>query len=143
LWGLRYLLFTLGLLGFTMFLPRLLGFSLSFILTKTVLNGHPLQFTTIQIVPWIAHSRFHLRVHATGIGFANPPGFPHEWFVWCQSLSIQASVPLGKVVDLVLWRARTLPISKNPYYQCVAVIDVEAIEFEDIMLNFELWKGKL
>ena len=74
---------------------------------------------------------------------ADPPDFPHENFVECERLEIQLEVPRSKWKEILTWRKSAVPLKKHPNFECVAVVKVRYLEFDGVMLNFEMWNRKL
>jgi hypothetical protein len=44
------------------------------------------QLVAVQIIPWIYDGRFTLRLFIENMGFGNPPGFPHPYFLTCRQV---------------------------------------------------------
>ncbi|KAK3281289.1 hypothetical protein CYMTET_10910 [Cymbomonas tetramitiformis] len=68
-----------------------MGTFLTWILSTQVL-GHPLVFGKIYLLPSLASGYFTLRVTVEDVGFGNPPGFPHPYFIACKSVLLTISI---------------------------------------------------
>jgi len=88
---------------FTLFHPRILGLLLTNILHYTALNGFPMDFKTVHLWPSIWGSRLYLSILAQDVGFGNPPDFPHKYFVTCRKVSVQLSMKISELFNLVRW----------------------------------------
>ncbi|GBG30471.1 Protein C2-DOMAIN ABA-RELATED 1 [Hondaea fermentalgiana] len=122
--------------------PYAVGWIVSQAITRFALFGYPLHLGTLSVVPWIHKGHLSLRISTTDAGFANPPRFPHKWFIYVGRLDFIVSVRLGALARIIMWRPQSLPLRKVPDFRCVAVVDVPYIDFESVSVNFELCEGR-
>jgi len=131
------------LLGlFYLKLPTVLAWVLSESVTRFALFGYPFCVSTLSLCPWIEDGMLHVRIFATNIRFANPEGFPHDWFVQCKKLDLIIAVPINKLPSMLLFKKTPMPLKTNPDFECLAVLEVPHIDFDGISINFELKDGK-
>ena len=77
-------------LGLWLVFPRLLGIILTQALVPVV-HGFPLRFEYVHLNIWVTWGKLHARVKAEGVGFGNPPHFPHFYFL--KVVQSNASMP--------------------------------------------------
>jgi hypothetical protein len=103
--------FFLYLLPAVLVLPTAIGWSLTKILNVTALHGFPLDFGTILFFPWW-DGELHLLVIARDVGFGNPPGCPHHYFIHCHHVQFMLSIDwptMYKTLNLIPWVRQFLP----------------------------------
>eukprot|EP00947_MAST-08B_sp_MAST-8B-sp1_P002625 g2625.t1 len=91
------LMWLLLFLGGALFLPRIFGI----IMTKglvPVVHGFPLDFKFLHVEPWLTWGELHIRVKVEGLGFGNPPNFPHYYFLKVHEVELQVSVKFADIV---------------------------------------------
>jgi hypothetical protein len=103
--------FFVYLLPAVLVLPTIVGWTLTKILNITALHGFPLDFGAILMFPWWSDGELHLLVIARDVGFGNPPGCPHHYFIHCHHVQFMLSTDwatLKKTLNLIPWARRWL-----------------------------------
>jgi len=113
------------------FHPFLLGRFLTYILRYTALNGFPMDFGAVHLLPSVWNGKLSISILAEEIGFGNPPGFPHEYFVTCKKLSFRASVRLYELFNLVRW-------AQVPWSPFPSVCHSELKKYKDGIIAFNV-----
>eukprot|EP00040_Diaphanoeca_grandis_P035342 m.222015 g.222015 ORF g.222015 m.222015 type:complete len:1475 (+) comp33359_c0_seq6:351-4775(+) len=134
-------------LPIVMFLPRLLGKLMSYIITDVVLHGYGTTFGEFHVfAPWVGmDKKLHLRVAVHELGFANPSNFVQPHFVKVRYVWIEFAASWSTILGLlnafntnwspfpsICWKSTNGGDSKK-YFGAVDVIG----ECDGLVINFE------
>lgn len=90
-----------------LFMPDLLGFALTRILTDAVLKGYPMSFGRIVPIFYLTRGgRLQLLVDVQNFSFGNPPGFPNPHFVSARHVQVAMSCNARRLATFVYHLAR-------------------------------------
>mmetsp|Transcript_289 Transcript_289/g.323 ORF Transcript_289/g.323 Transcript_289/m.323 type:complete len:1486 (-) Transcript_289:122-4579(-) len=85
-----------SIVAFFLLIPRLLGWFLTTVLHYTAMNKHPLEFGTIQLMPWIQDmNKLCIHVRVSDVKFGNSVEFKEEsnkWFLECRHCDFTVSI---------------------------------------------------
>jgi len=124
--------------------PIFLGWVLGTLITVFAMHGYPgtLKFGAVHVTPWISGWSLHLRVTVYGLAFGNPPGFPLENFLECRRIDVSGRMSFKDLLDAAMLRYKRCPLKKVPDFRYLIKFDIEYIEFEDFMVDFQMYDGK-
>ena len=124
--------------------PVIFGWVFGTLITTFALHGYPgaLKVPALHVQPWIRGWRLHVRVTADDAAFGNPPGFPLENFGECQRVDIKGSVTLRHIWDVLTLNYKRCPLKKVPDFRLLAKFDIDFIEFENVMVDMQMYNGK-
>lgn len=114
------------------------------VITAGPLHGYPggLSIGALHISMWIRGFALHVRIAADDSAFCNPPGFPMENFCELWRLDFKGSVSLNHIWDVVTRNYKRCPLKKVPDFRLLAKFDIDYIEFENVMLDFQMYDSK-
>jgi hypothetical protein len=129
---------------FSLSLPVMLGWLVGTLITVFAMHGYPgtLKMGAVHLTPWVSGWALQLRVTVFGLAFGNPPGFPLENFLECRRIDVAGQISFQHILDLVLRRYKKCPLKKVPDFRYLAKFDIEYVEFEDFMVDFQMYDGK-
>jgi hypothetical protein len=144
-WALRQWILFIPLYGyFYICFPVIFAWVASTMITTFALHGYPgaLKIGSLHVIPWIRDWHLHVRVTAMDSAFGNPPGFPLANFGQCERVDVQGRVSFRHVFDVLTLRYKKCPLKKVPDFKLLAKFDIDYVEFENVMVDFQMFEGK-